>query len=155
MRVLLALLLVLAASPGEARPYRQHYHPHHFRLHQQPRQWHQQPSGYVWTRASAGQVVPHPAGCPRRLFCACGVSVKVFGRAIPALFSTAAWLRFPRAAPGPGMVATNHRHAFAILENRGNGRVLAYDANSGGGLTRIHEVSLRGYTIVNPHGGKM
>jgi hypothetical protein len=35
----------------------------------------------------------------------------------------------------------------------GDGTATVYDANSGGGLTRVHRVSLAGLTIVNPHGG--
>lgn len=101
------------------------------------------------------KIVAHPAGCPRRAFCGCGVSLHVFGKAVAAggLAIAAEWLRFPRAEPAPGMVAARRGHVFAILETRGNGRVLAYDPNSGRHMTRIHIRSLRGYVVVNPRGG--
>ncbi|MCG2645742.1 hypothetical protein L6639_42270 [Bradyrhizobium sp. WYCCWR 12678] len=97
-----------------------------------------------------GQVVGHrPAGCPRN-FCGCGASIKVFGRIVPELNLASNWLRFPRAAPAPGMVAARHGHVF-VLEQHVNGDVwMAYDANSGGHATRVHERSIRGYTVVNP-----
>ena len=45
------------------------------------------------------------------------------------------------------------RHVAVIREVRGDGTATVYDANSGGGLTRVHRVSLAGLTIVDPHGG--
>jgi hypothetical protein len=51
------------------------------------------------------------------------------------------------------MAAVRRHHVFVITENLGNGNVMAYDANSGRHATRLHEVSLRGYTVVNPNGG--
>lgn len=103
----------------------------------------------------ATRIVDHPPGCPRRAFCGCGVSLYVFGKAVVAggLAIAKEWLRFPRAEPGPGMVAARRGHVFAILRNLGNGRVLAYDPNSGGHRTRVHVRSLAGYTVVNPRGG--
>jgi len=93
-----------------------------------------------------------PAGCPRR-YCGCGVSLKVFGKIIPELNLALNWKRkFPRTSPAPGMVAARSGHVFYIKEVIDNSTVIAYDPNSGGGKTRIHERSLRGYTVVNPHG---
>lgn len=100
-----------------------------------------------------GTIVSHPAGCPARLFCACGVSVRVFGHSVRSLWLASEWVRrFPHVSPADGMVAARSGHAFYIERYLGNGRAIAYDANSGHGLTRIHEISIRGYTIVNPHG---
>ena len=45
------------------------------------------------------------------------------------------------------------RHVAVIREVHGDGTATVYDANSGGGLTRVHRVSLAGLTIVDPHGG--
>jgi hypothetical protein len=97
-------------------------------------------------------VVAHPVGCPSRSFCGCGVSLYLFGKAVRegGLAIAANWLKFPRAEPGPGRVAARRGHVFVILENRGKGKVLAYDPNSGGHRTRIHERRLAGYTVVNP-----
>jgi hypothetical protein len=93
-----------------------------------------------------------PAGCPRA-YCGCGVSLKVFGKIIPELNLALNWKRkFPRTSPAPGMVAARSGHVFYIKEVIDNSTVIAYDPNSGGGKTRIHERSLRGYTVVNPHG---
>jgi len=45
------------------------------------------------------------------------------------------------------------RHVAIIREVHGDGTATVYDANSGGGLTRVHRVSLAGLTIVDPHSG--
>jgi hypothetical protein len=99
--------------------------------------------------AAGAQDVAHPAGCPWRAFCGCGVSVKIFGHPVRDLFLAANWYRFPRAAPGPGMVAVRRHHVMAILSYNGSSATV-YDPNSGGHGTRVHERSLAGYTVVNP-----
>jgi hypothetical protein len=97
-----------------------------------------------------GQVVGgRPAGCPRS-FCGCGASLRVFGRIVPGLNLASNWLRFPRTAPAPGMVAARHGHVFVLEQHVEGDRWMAYDANSGGHATRIHARSLRGYRVVNP-----
>jgi hypothetical protein len=98
------------------------------------------------------QILPHPPGCPRRAFCGCGAAVEVFGRPIRSLWLASNWLRFPRAAPAPGMVAARRGHVFVIRQVLGGGQVLAYDANSGHGFTKLHVRSLAGFTVVNPNG---
>lgn len=101
----------------------------------------------------AGQaILPHPVGCPRRAFCGCGAAVEVFGKPVRSLWLAANWLRFPRAAPAPGMVAARRGHVFVIRQVLGGGKVLAYDANSGGHKTRLHVRSLAGFIVVNPNG---
>jgi len=99
---------------------------------------------------AANTVVAHPSGCPSRAFCGCGVAVRLLGAPIRSLWVAANWLRFPRAAPAPGMAAARRGHVFAIEQVLGNGKVLAYDPNSGGHRTRIHVRSLAGFTVVNP-----
>ncbi len=106
--------------------------------------------GVRYASYGGGQVVGHPAGCPRRLFCGCGASVRVFGRAVRSLYLAANWLRFPRSAPAPGMVAARRGHVFVLEQHLGGSEWLAYDANSGGHATRIHARSIAGYAIVNP-----
>lgn len=98
----------------------------------------------------ATQILPHPAGCPRRLFCGCGAAVEIFGRPVRHLWLAANWLRFPPAQPAAGMVAANRRHVMVIKQYLGNNKALVYDANSGRGLTRLHVRSLSGYSIRNP-----
>jgi len=100
----------------------------------------------------AGRILPHPAGCPHRAFCGCGAAVEVFGKPVRSLWLASNWLRFPRATPAPGMVAARRGHVFVIREVLGGGRVLAYDANSGGRKTRLHVRSLAGFVVVNPNG---
>jgi hypothetical protein len=92
-----------------------------------------------------------PAGCPRS-FCGCGAALRVFGRHVPQLNLAANWLRFPRTAPAPGMVAARRGHVFVLEQHLGGDVWMAYDANSGGHATRMHARSLRGYTVVNPRG---
>lgn len=100
----------------------------------------------------AAKILSHPSGCPRRAFCGCGASVEVFGRPVRSLFLAANWLRFPRAAPAPGMVAARRGHVFVLRQHIGGSTWLAYDANSGRRQTRLHARSIAGFSIVNPHG---
>lgn len=106
------------------------------------------------TASATPQILPHPNGCPARAFCGCGASIEVFGRSIRELWLAANWFRFPATAPAAGMVAVRRHHVFVIREVRGNGMVLAYDANSGRHQTRLHVRSLAGYRVVNPHGSR-
>jgi hypothetical protein len=103
------------------------------------------------------EVLAHPAGCPPVAFCGCGVARFIFGRidgAMRPLWLAANWLKFPPAAPAPGMVAVHRggHHVLAIIDYLGDGRALAYDPNSGGQLTRRHVVSLAAYRVVDPRG---
>lgn len=96
-----------------------------------------------------------PAGCPWR-YCGCSVSLKVFGRIIPELNLASNWLRkFPRAVAASGMVAARSGHVFYIQSVNGDGTVVAFDPNSGGGKTRVHTVSLNRYRVVDPHGNRV
>jgi hypothetical protein len=101
-------------------------------------------------QAGSGSIVAHPAGCPRRAFCGCGASVRVFGHSVRRLWLAAAWLKFPSALPAPGMVAASFEHVFVLMSHIGGNIWLAYDANSGGHATRIHPRSIAGFSIVNP-----
>lgn len=101
---------------------------------------------------ASSEIVAHPTGCPVRLFCACGAAVRVFGAPIRSLWAAASWFKFPRTSPAPGMVAVRPHHVFVLEADLGNGRWRVYDANSGGGATRVHARSIAGYAIVNPHG---
>lgn len=101
----------------------------------------------------AAQIVSHPSGCPARAFCGCGAAVRVFGRPVRDLWLAANWLRFPRAAPAPGMVAARRGHVFVLESHLGGTTWQVFDANSGGHRTRIHARSIAGFAIVNPRGG--
>lgn len=165
MRAILATLLIcLFAMPASAK---HHHHRHainggqfQFAENQsyavKQKRRHRTARKAVKVTGNAPTIMPHPPGCPQRAFCGCGVSLFVFGKAVAqgGLAIAAEWLRFPRAEPGPGMVAARRGHVFAILKNLGRGKVLAYDPNSGRHQTRIHVRSLRGFAVVDPHGGK-
>jgi hypothetical protein len=97
-------------------------------------------------------IVAHPAGCPTSAFCGCGASVRVFGAPRRDLYLARAWLRFPRAAPAPGMVGARSGHVLVLESHVSGDTWMVYDANSGGRKTRLHARSIRGYSIVNPHG---
>lgn len=112
--------------------------------------------------AYEGSVVGgRPAECNIRIrgrlipYCGCAVSLKVFGKVIPELMLALNWRKFPRAEPASGMVAYRSGHVFGIESVIDSRTVVAYDPNSGGGLTRRHTVSLRGYRVVNPHGSRV
>jgi hypothetical protein len=90
-----------------------------------------------------------PAGCPTR-FCGCGASLYLFGKIIPTLNLAANWLRFPRSAPAPDMVAARRGHVFVLKRHIAGNTWLVFDANSGGGRTRLHHRSIAGFSIVNP-----
>lgn len=103
------------------------------------------------TYAYDGTVLPHPAGCPRRLFCGCGVAVKVFGEPRRDLWPASAWLRFARTTAGPGMVVVWNHHVAYIESVDSNGNAVLYDPNGGRGLTWRHTRSIRGLPVVDPH----
>lgn len=113
------------------------------------------PVGHRRARYDGGQLVSHPNGCPWRLFCGCGTSVRVFGRPIRHLFLASNWKMFPPTTPHRGAVAWRSGHVFYIESMNADGTVLAYDPNSGHHGTRIHNVSLRGYHIVDPYGARL
>lgn len=92
-----------------------------------------------------------PAGCPHR-YCGCGLR-KYLGIADKRLNLARNWARlFPRVAgPAPGVAAVRNGHVMYIERAAGDGQWLVRDYNSGGGLSRLHVRSVRGYIFVNPH----
>lgn len=104
----------------------------------------------------AAEILPHPAGCPKRLFCGCGAAVEVFngvGTAYRALWKASAWFKFPHTSPAPGTVAVRRNHVFVLRSHIEGNTWLVADYNSGGHKSRLHERSIAGYTIVNPGRG--
>ncbi len=96
-----------------------------------------------------------PAGCPWR-FCGCALSIRLFGRQVPGLNLAWNWaVKFPRTSPAPGMVAVRRGHVFQLLAHAGGNHWVAWDANSGGHRIRIHNRSVAGHVIVNPHGTRL
>lgn len=91
-----------------------------------------------------------PSGCPHR-YCGCSASLYVFGEIRPDLNLALNWARkFPRTAPASGMVAARSGHVMVLMSHASGDEWLVHDGNSGGGRTREHVRSIRGYTIVNP-----
>ena len=110
-------------------------------------------SGTYAVSGSDDQIVAHPIGCPRTLFCGCGAAQEL-GLSDPSLLSVKSWYKFPRAIAAPGMALLwGERHVAAIRTVHGDGTATVYDANSGAGLTRIHRISLAGLVVVDPHVG--
>ncbi len=101
-----------------------------------------------------GAVVGHrPAGCPYR-YCGCEASLYVFGEIRPKLEVARNWrVMFPRSAPAPGMAAVRTHHVMVLMRHAGGDLWLVHDGNVNH-VTREHVVSIRGYTIVDPHGGQ-
>lgn len=91
-----------------------------------------------------------PSNCPHR-FCGCEASLYLFGEIRPELNLAANWKRkFPRTEPASGMVAARNGHVMVLMSHASGDEWMVHDGNSGGGRTREHVRSIRGYTIVNP-----
>lgn len=104
--------------------------------------------------ANGNVVGGRPPGCPHA-FCGCEASRYVFGEIRPELNLAANWIvKFPRTAPAPGMVAARAHHVMVLMSHVSGSKWLVHDGNSGGGLTRNHVVSIKGYVIVDPHGAR-
>ena len=158
-RIALLILLCLIATQAEARKLR-------VRHTQAESSWAitnpafivpsfqatEQPRRSSRVSEAPAQIIPHPSGCPRWAFCGCGASIAVFGRNVRDLWLAANWFKFPKAAAASGMVAVRNHHVFVLKSQTSRGTWIVEDYNSGGGLSRIHERSIAGYTIVNPHG---
>ncbi len=101
--------------------------------------------------ARAATYLPHPNGCPRALFCACGAAVDLFGKPIRSLWPSTAWFKFPRTHPARNTVAVRRGHVF-VLKHHVKGKVwMVNDYNSGGRKSRYHARSIAGFAIVNPY----
>ena len=103
--------------------------------------------------ANCGAVVNRrPQGCPHA-FCGCEASPYLFGKIRPELNLASNWVRkFPRTSPAPGMAAARSGHVMVLMSHVEGNNWLVHDGNSGGGLTREHVRSIKGYVIVNPRG---
>lgn len=94
-----------------------------------------------------------PHGCPYE-YCGCEASLYVFGKIKPILNVARNWrVLFPRTAPAPGMAAVRTHHVMILMSHVNGNRWLVHDGNYGH-VTREHIVSIRGYTIVDPHGSR-
>jgi hypothetical protein len=143
---------------AQARPDRVR-HARAARPHRQERAYHRADRGRAVARVEVSRqaqiIGGRPAGCPRR-YCGCATALKLFNRIRPELHLAANWLRkFPRTSPAPMMAAARSGHVMLLVEHVAADKWKVWDANSGGGLTRIHVRSIRGFAVVNPHGAKL
>lgn len=166
---------LLSFSPAEAKHHKHHRHHHHRHVAAQvvqpafpplfgffnnpiskptevaPVRRHRYAAQRVHYAVDHGQVIGgRPEGCPSQ-FCGCGASLYLFHKIIPALNLAANWLRFPRAAPAPGMAAARPGHVMVLVSHVEGDVWQVYDANSGGHMTRLHERSISRFAVVDPH----
>ena len=92
-----------------------------------------------------------PDGCPHA-YCGCGLR-KYLGLTDTRLNLARNWARLFRHEPGPriGLAAVRSGHVMYIQGQAGEGQWIVRDYNSGGGLSKIHVRSVRGYVFVNPN----
>jgi hypothetical protein len=101
--------------------------------------------------SDAGTIIgARPAGCPHA-YCGCGLR-KYLGLSDKRLNLARNWARlFPHeTAPRAGLAAVRSGHVMYIEGRSNDGQWIVRDYNSGGGLSRIHERSVRGYVFVDP-----
>jgi hypothetical protein len=116
----------------------------------------QAPSFAPVTHQEATQVVAHPSGCPARLFCGCGTALELLGVAVRKLWWVPNWYAFPKVSPAAGTAAIFGTHHVAAVRQVDGDRVLLYDPNSGGGLTRVHWIPISRVTaFVDPRGARL
>jgi hypothetical protein len=90
-----------------------------------------------------------PAGCPHS-YCGCGLR-KYLGLSDKRLNLAWNWARLlPRTDTHAGAAAVRHHHVMLLVRHISGSRWIVRDYNSGNGLSRIHERSVRGYVFVNP-----
>jgi hypothetical protein len=90
-----------------------------------------------------------PAGCPHA-YCGCGLRLYL-GLRDARLNLARNWARmFPPTRAQPGAVAVKSHHVMLLVAHSGGSDWLVHDWNSGGGLTRIHVRSVKGFTFVSP-----
>lgn len=106
--------------------------------------------GNLTIQRDATVIGSRPAGCPHR-YCGCEASLYLFGRIIPELNLAWNWARkFPRTVPAPRMAAARRGHVMVLISHVSGTDWLVHDGNSGGGKTRRHVRSIKGYVIVDP-----
>jgi hypothetical protein len=90
-----------------------------------------------------------PAGCPHS-YCGCGLR-KYLGLSDKRLNLAWNWARLlPRTQAHAGAAAVRYHHVMLLVRHVSGSTWIVRDYNSGNGLSRIHERSVRGYVFVNP-----
>lgn len=102
------------------------------------------------------RIVKNPPGCPPINFCGCGASWFLWGKTNKKdHWRARTWYKYPKTKPKKGAVAVRDHHVFVIIDTLPDGRVLAYDANSGQHKTRIRVRTLRGYSVRDPGASRL
>lgn len=153
IKIVMFLMSLFMIQPAEARHHHEssrhtvhRHHTHgtrhaHHRSHVHHREVHRLP---------AVVMLPHPDGCPHRLFCGCGAALDVFGKHVRHLWLAANWYSYPRSPPGYNTVGVRPHHVL-VLKHHVSGTIwMVNDYNSGGHLSRYHAVDISRYTIVSP-----
>lgn len=101
--------------------------------------------------SAVSESLPHPAGCPARLFCGCGTAAE-FGLHDRSLWLAASWLKYPHVSPQSGVAAVSPgaHHVLKVEANVGGMNYVVIDHNGGGNRSWRHVRNLSGYTFVNP-----
>lgn len=156
------LFLVSTSTASAHRARHHHHHVKHHAKHHKMYRVHGHASFHWSYRERATRmlgIVPrdtimlaHPSGCPHRAFCGCG-AMRYLGMNDRSLWLAAAWLRYPRTAPAPRMVAVRGRHHVVVLLHEVRGSVWrVYDANSGRHQTREHNIDISRFSVRDPTG---
>lgn len=89
-------------------------------------------------------------------FCGCALSIKLFGKIKPDLNLAVNWVRFfPKTSPAPGMVAAKRGHVLQLIAQVKSSKWRVWTANSCGRKICIQNLSIAGYTVVDPRGPRM
>lgn len=110
------------------------------------------PRHHYYSDASGNSAIiigARPSGCPHA-YCGCGLR-QFLGLRDVRLNLARNWARlFPRTSARPGAVAVRTHHVFMLVSHVAADTWVVRDYNSGHGLSRIHQRSVRGYTFVSP-----
>ena len=101
----------------------------------------------------ATSTLPHPAGCERTRFCACGAAVDLWGgngRQYRHLWPAAAWFGYARTTPAHNTVAVRRHHVMVLKRHVSGDRWIVANYNGYKRSSRLMEVSISGYAIVDP-----
>jgi hypothetical protein len=96
------------------------------------------------------QSIPHPAGCPKRAFCACGACVDLTGNPKACPWRARDWLKYPSVAPAPNTVAVRPGHVFVLKRHIGGKTWMVANYNGKNRRSMYSKRSIAGWKIVRP-----
>lgn len=99
--------------------------------------------------------LPHPPGCPRTAFCACGAAVELFGSAIRSLWPVSAWRKYPRDIARPDNVVFEHYSHLSVLKRQVSGTVWeVHNYNGNKHQSSVQRKDIAGLEVRNPHASR-